>query len=234
MKSLSFAVLLAAVSVTAAAAPLVQGFDADTAGAESRAFSAAVGNWVVVEEGGNKRLSVNGSKWASGQASAGLADKARALYGERYAEFLDNVKAYAYYPIAVVNDVPDFREGTITVRFKGVAGRIDQAAGILFNVQPNGDYLTLRANPLEDNLVLWQYVKGRRSSVKWIRNTPTPSGQWHEMKLTVKGNQVEGWMNGKLLLTHELPKPVSGRVGLWSKADSVVYFDDYRVEPASR
>ena len=133
-----------------------------------------------------------------------------------------------------MNEVADFREGTITVRFKGVDGRIDQAAGILFNVQPNGDYLTLRANPLEDNLVLWQYVKGRRSSVKWIRNTPTPSGQWHEMKLTVKGNQVEGWLNGKLALTHELPKPVSGRVGLWSKADSVVYFDDYRVEPASR
>ena len=132
MKSIVLAGLFAAVSVTAAAAPLVQGFDADTVGAESRAFSAAVGNWVVVEEGGNKRLSVNGSKWASGQSSAGLADKARALYGERYAEFLDNVKAYAYYPIAVMNDVPDFREGTITVRFKGVAGRIDQAAGILF------------------------------------------------------------------------------------------------------
>ena len=77
-------------------------------------------------------------------------------------------------------------------------------------------------------------MKGKRSSVKWIRNTPTPSGQWHELKLTVKGKQVEGWMNGKLLLTHELPKPVSGRVGLWSKADSVVYFDDYRVEPTSR
>ena len=235
MKSRFLASLLfAALAVPALAAPTVQGFDNETVGAEPKSFAAAVGNWVIVEDAGNKGLSVNGTKWARGQTSAGLADKARALYGERYAEFLDNVQSYAYFPIAVMNEVADFREGTITVRFKGVDGRIDQAAGILFNVQPNGDYLTLRANPLEDNLVLWQYVKGKRSSVKWIRNTPTPSGQWHEMKLTVKGNRVEGWLNGKLLLTHDLPKPVSGRVGLWSKADSVVYFDDYRVEPAGR
>ena len=235
MKSRFLASLLfAALAVPALAAPTVQGFDNETVGAEPKSFAAAVGNWVIVEDAGNKGLSVNGTKWARGQTSAGLADKARALYGERYAEFLDNVQSYAYFPIAVMNEVADFREGTITVRFKGVDGRIDQAAGILFNVQPNGDYLTLRANPLEDNLVLWQYVKGKRSSVKWIRNTPTPSGQWHEMKLTVKGNRVEGWLNGKLLLTHDLPKPVSGRVGLWSKSDSVVYFDDYRVEPAGR
>jgi len=120
------------------------------------------------------------------------------------------------------------------VRFKGVAGRIDQAAGILFDVKPNGDYLALRANALEDNLVLWKYEKGRRSSVKWVRNTPTPSGQWHELKLVVTGSKVEGWLNGKSVLNHDLGRPVGGRVGLWSKADSVVYFDDFRVEPAQR
>lgn len=230
MKPRILSILIAAVlAVPALAAPMVQGFDAETVGAEPKSFAAVVGNWIVVDDGGNKRLSVNGSQWARGQTSAGLADKARALYGERYAEFLDNVQAYAYFPIAVMNEVKDFREGTITVRFKGVAGRIDQAAGILFNVQPNGDYLTLRANPLEDNLVLWKYEKSRRSSVKWIRNTPTPSGQWHELKLMVAGSKVEGWLNGKLALEHDLGRPVSGRVGLWSKADSVVYFDDIRI-----
>ena len=207
-------------------------FDNDTVGAEPKSFSAAVGNWVVVEDGGRNRLSVNGSRWASGQTSAGLADKARALYGERYAEFLDNVRSYAYFPITIMNDHKEFREGTITVKFKGVAGRIDQAAGILFNVQPNGDYLILRANCLEDNLVLFKYEKGRRSSVKWIRNTPTPAGQWHELKLTVTGSKIEGFLDGKPTLSHDLGRPVSGRIGLWSKADSVVYFDDLRVDPA--
>jgi hypothetical protein len=211
------------------AAEVIESFDAETVGAEPKSFLAVVGNWIVVDDAGNKRLSVNGSKWSSGQTSAGLADKARTLYGERYAEFLDNVQAYAYFPIAVLNPVSDFRDGTISVRFKGVAGRIDQGAGILFNLQPNGDYLTLRANPLENNLVLWQHVKGRRTSLKWIRNTPTPSGQWHELKLVVAGNKIEGYLNGKRYLEHALRRPVSGRVGLWSKADSVVYFDDFRV-----
>ena len=231
MLSILFAAIFAAPALAASS---VQSFDTETVGAEPKSFTAAVGNWVIVDNGGNKALSVNGSQWARGQTSAGLADKARALYGERYAEFLDNVQSYAYFPIAVMNEVADFRNGAITLRFKGVAGRIDQAAGILFNVQPNGDYLTLRANPLEDNLVLWQYVKGKRSSVKWVRNTPSPSGQWHELKLTVVGNKVQGWLNGVLTLSHDLEKPVSGRIGLWSKADSVVYFDDFRVEQIAR
>jgi hypothetical protein len=216
------------------AAEVVASFDAETVGAEPKSFLAVVGNWIVVDDGGNKRLSVNGTRWSRGQPSAGVADKARALYGERYAEFLDNVQAYAYFPIAVMSEVKDFREGTIAVRFKGVAGRIDQGAGILFNVKPNGDYLVLRANALENNLVLWQYVKGRRSSVKWVRNTPTPSGRWHELKLVVAGPRVEGYLNGKHYLEHTLSHPVSGRVGLWSKADSVIYFDDFRVDSPVR
>ena len=231
MKQRFLAILLAALAGPALAAPMVQGFDSETVGAEPKAFAAAVGNWVVVDDGGNKRLSVNGAKWAQGQPSAGLADKARALYGERYAEFLDNVQSYAYFPIAVMNDAADFKEGTITVRFKGVAGRIDQAAGILFNVQPNGDYLTLRANCLEDNLVLFKYEKGSRSSVEWVRNTPTPTGPWHSLKVAVEARGVKGYLDGKQYLTHALAAPVTGRVGIWSKADSVVYIDDLSVRP---
>ena len=124
------------------------------------------------------------------------------------------MQAYAYYPYVVVKDVPDFRNGEISVRFEGLSGRIDQGAGILFNLQPNGDYLTIRANCLEDNLVLWKFEKGRRSSVKWIRNTPTASGQWHDLKVRIAGTKVEGYLDGKLYLEHQLSQPVSGRVGL--------------------
>lgn len=222
--------LTIALSTPSFVSAAVQNFANDTVGAEPKSFAAVVGNWIVIDDSGKRRLSVNGSKWSSGQASAGLADKARSLYGERYAEFLDSVKAYAYYPVAIFSGVADFKEGTITVRFKGISGRIDQAAGIAFNVKPNGDYLSLRANCLEDNLVLWQVQKGRRSSVKWVRNTPTPSGQWHELKLHVAGNKVTGWLDGRQYLEHSLSEPISGRIGLWSKADSVVYFDDFSVE----
>jgi hypothetical protein len=48
----------------------------------------------------------------------------------------------------------------------------------------------------------------------------------------ISGVKVEGYLNGKLYLEHTLPAPVSGRIGVWSKADSVVYFDDYRVTRA--
>ncbi|MBA9833456.1 hypothetical protein D7S92_31400 [Burkholderia contaminans] len=179
-------------------------------------------------------LTVDGSKWQRGQPSAGLADKARALYGERYAEFLDNVTAYAYFPIAVVKRIDDFRDGEISLRFKGIAGRIDQGAGIVFNLKPNGDYLVLRANCLENNLVLFKYVHGVRSPVKWIRNTPTDTGRWHDLKLEVNGVSVKGYLDGKLYLEDTLAAPISGRIGVWSKADSVMYFDDFRMITATR
>src|SRR6266576_4854118 len=157
----------------------------ETAGAEPKALLPVVGSWRIEQEGQKKVLSVDGRQWKEGQSSAGIADKARALYGDRYAEFLDRVQAYAYFPYAVAKDVQDFRNGELAVRFEGISGRIDQGAGILFNLKPNGDYLTVRASPLENNLVLWKFEKGKRSSVKWIRDTPTPRRQWHELKVRI-------------------------------------------------
>jgi hypothetical protein len=207
-------------------------FTDDTVGAEPKAFLSVVGIWRIEAEGDRKVLAVDGRQWKEGQAAAGIADKARALYGDRYAEFLDRVQAYAYFPYTVAKDIGDLRDGEISVRFEGISGRIDQGAGILFNLKPNGDYLTIRANSLENNLVLWKFEKGKRSSVKWIRNTPTPSRQWHDLKVRIAANKVDGYLDGKLYLQHVLPAPVSGRIGLWSKADSHVYFADYAATPA--
>ncbi|ACL57207.1 LamG domain-containing protein [Methylobacterium nodulans] len=212
-----------------AAAPGVIDFSSETVGAEPKAFVPIVGNWVIAADGDNRVLAVDGRRWRPGQASAGIADKARAIYGERYAEFLDGVQAYAYFPYAVAKGVDDFSQGEIAVRFKALEGRIDQAAGILFNLKPNGDYLTVRANALENNLVLWRVVRGKRSSVEWVRNTPTASRRWHDLRVSVKGRTVQGYLDGKLTLTHALPAPVAGKVGLWSKADSYVLFDDFTV-----
>src|SRR5436305_8041813 len=218
--------------IGAAAEPLKLDFSSDTVGADLSSFVNVVGVWRVEAEGNNKVLAVDGRQWKEGQTAAGVADKARALYGERYAEFLDRVQAYAYFPYAVFKDVTDFRDGEISVRFEGISGRIDQGAGILFNLKPNGDYLTIRANCLENNLVLWKFEKGKRSSVKWIRNTPTPTKQWHELKVRVSGTKVEGYLDGKRYLEDTLAQPVSGRIGLWSKADSHMYFSDYTVTAA--
>jgi hypothetical protein len=225
---------LAALALSAKAMePLKVDFSDETVGSEPKSFLSVVGVWRIESDGNNKVLVVDGRQWKEGQASAGLADKARALYGDRYAEFLDRVQAYAYFPYVVAKDVNDFRNGEISVRFEGISGRIDQGAGILFNLKPNGDYLTVRANPLENNLVLWKFEKGRRSSVKWIRDTPTPTRQWHDLKVRIDGAKIEATLDGKRYLEHTWSEPISGRIGLWSKADSYVYFDDYTVTPAA-
>src|SRR5215213_4856532 len=228
---LAFVALAVALMAADAAQFLKIDFSDETAGRDSAAFLSVVGVWRVEAEGPNKVLAVDGRQWKEGQAATGIADKARALYGDRYAEFLDRVQAYAYFPYAVMKDVQDFRAGEISMRFKGISGRIDQGAGILFNLKGNGDYLTVRANPLENNLVLWKFEKGKRSSVKWIRDTPTPTRQWHDLKVRIDGAKVQAYLNGKLYLEHTLPEPVSGRVGLWSKADSYVYFVVYTATP---
>jgi hypothetical protein len=228
-----FAIGFAALALPGLAAqPATIDFSSETVGAEPKAFVPVVGIWHIENDNGKKVLAVDGRQWKEGQSSAGIADKARALYGERYAEFLDRVQAYAYFPYAVVPNVENFTGGEITVRFEGLSGRIDQGAGILFNLKPNGDYLTIRANCLENNLVLWKFEKGKRSSVKWVRNTPTATKEWHELKVRVSGTKVEGYLDGKLYLEDSLAQPVSGRIGLWSKADSHMYFSDYTVTAA--
>src|SRR5712692_5811046 len=183
----------------ASASQKVFDFSGETVGAEPKSMKQSVDDWTVVQDGDNKVLMVDGSRWKQGQPAANIADKARALYGERYAEFLDNVQSFAYFPYAVATGIEDFRDGEISMRFKPLAGRIDQGAGILFNLKSNGNYLTIRANALENNLVLWQFVNGKRTSVKWIRNTPTATQQWHTLKVRIAGKKIEGYLDEKLL-----------------------------------
>ncbi len=202
-------------------------FSSETIGAEPTSFIPTVGYWMIGVDGDNAVLMVDGSKWSQGESSRNIAEQARALYGDRYAEFLDNVQAYAYYPFAVAKDVDNFTNGEITLRFKILAGNIDQNAGILFGLQPNGDYYTIRASTLEDNLVLWQVVRGNRSSLEWIRDTHTTAGEWHELKVVINDTVVEGYIDGELYLTHTFDTPPGGKIGVWSKSDSVAYFDDF-------
>jgi hypothetical protein len=210
-----------------------ESFNDDTVGADPRTFLPFVGSWSVAVDGDNKVLLEDGGKWDESSAAAGVAEQAKALYGDRYAEFLDNVQNYAYFPFVVAKGVDNFGNGTICMRFKPIDGRVDQAGGIIFDVKENGDYLILRGNAVENNFVLFRYVQGVRTVVKWIRNVDTPTAEWHQVKLVVNGTALNGYFDGKMLLDWTLDEPVSGKVGLWSKADSVVYFDDLRVVPAA-
>jgi hypothetical protein len=229
--------IAAAVWILAAAAQTNKTIHVDVAqekaGSEPAHFVPVVGYWVVANDGGKNVLMVDGRQWKSGNPSAGLADKARLIYGSRHEEFIDNVKAFAYYPYAVAQGIDDFHNGEIGMRFQLIEGALDQCAGILFNLKPNGDYLAVRFNGKEDNLVLWTFNKGVRKFVKrGAEEVPLKMKEWHTMKVAVQGARLAGYLNGKLLLEYALPEPVSGKVGVWSKTDSVSYFDDYAVTPA--
>jgi len=228
---LTITALALATSLSAASAPIVISLAKERAGRPPARFLSVVGDWTIAnDDRGKPVLQVDGRQWIKGQPSAGLAAKARTLYGAKQEEFIDSVKAYAYFPYAVAKDVPAFTNGEISMRFRLLGGQLDQCAGILFHLQPNGDYLTVRFNGKEDNLVLWTFRKGKRSFVKkGAHDVPLKLGEWHRMKIAVDGTQLRAWLDDELLLEYTLPEPVSGKVGVWSKTDSVSQFDDYTV-----
>jgi hypothetical protein len=237
LTALSFALPVGAQKAKKAGGPKSIHVDLskEKVGAESARFLSVVGNWVVVEDDGKKCLAVDGRQWMRGQPAGGLAQKARSIYGSRHEEFIDNVKAFAYFPYAVAKDIEDFRDGEISLRFKLVSGQLDQCAGILFNLKPNGDYLTVRFNGKEDNVVLWTFNKGKRSFVKkGTENVPLAMNQWNSLKVRVSGTSMQAYLNDKLLLEYALAEPAAGKVGVWSKTDSVSYFDDFTVVQAAK
>src|SRR5580693_7873016 len=97
----------------AAVKKITVGATTDKVGKEPTHFLPMVGQWVVATDEGKKVVMVDGREWKKGQAADGLADKARAIYGATHEEFIDNVKEFAYYPIAVAKDIPNFDNGDI-------------------------------------------------------------------------------------------------------------------------
>jgi hypothetical protein len=221
--------------VTAVAKTMRVNFASDVTGREPKSFAPMVGTWVVTKDAGRKVLFIDGRVWKRGQPAGGLADKARELYGARNEEFIESVKAFAYFPIAVFKGLDNFENGDVSVRFQMVGGALDRCAGVLFNVKANGDYLTVRYNGTEDNLVLWTFNNGVRKFVKRAAETvPLELGTWHTIRVSVHGTALQGYLDDKLLLEYTLAEPVSGKIGVWSKTDSMVEFDDFAVTPVSK
>jgi 3-keto-disaccharide hydrolase len=115
----------------------------------------------------------------------------------------------------------------VSMKFKPITGREDASGGIVFRFS-DGKYYVVRANALEDNFRLYSYDKGRRQLATATVKAPA-LGQWHTVRLVAVGDHMQAWLDGKLYLDHRDPRFKSGRVGLWTKADSVTAFDDLRV-----
>ena len=124
-----------------------------------------------------------------------------------------------------------YADVVVTVRFKPISGRDDQAAGIIFRIQDKDNYYILRANALEGNVNLYKYASGSRSDIKG-GSAKVVAGQWQELRVEATGDRLRGSLNGQLVVEANDATYKAGRVGLWTKADSVTCFDDLSVKPA--
>jgi hypothetical protein len=114
-----------------------------------------------------------------------------------------------------------------SMKFKPISGREDASGGIVVRFN-DGRYYVVRANALEDNFRLYSYDRGRRQLATARVKAPA-LGQWHTVRIVAVGDHVQAWLNGTLYLDHRDSRFASGRVGLWTKADSITAFDDLMI-----
>jgi Domain of Unknown Function (DUF1080) len=120
----------------------------------------------------------------------------------------------------------------VTVRFKPISGREDASGGIVFRFA-DGRYYVVRANAIEDNFRLYYYDRGRHmlatAAVK-----PPALGQWITLQISAKRDRLQAWLNDRQLIDHRDARFTVGRIGLWTKADSVTAFDSLNLLPIER
>ena len=115
----------------------------------------------------------------------------------------------------------------VSVRFKPMSGREDASGGIVVRFS-DGRYYVIRANALEDNFNFYYYDRGRRQIAGVSVKAPA-LGQWHKLRVTAVGDRIQGWLNDQALIDRRDSRFASGRIGLWTKADSITAFDDLTV-----
>ncbi|MBI5383466.1 MAG: hypothetical protein HZA90_02125 [Verrucomicrobia bacterium] len=132
----------------------------------------------------------------------------------------------ADYPVAFKNDT-NLKDGFVEVKFKPVSGKEDQAGGVVWRVKDADNYYVARANALEDNVRIYHFVKGIRTQFKGA-NVPVAADQWQTLRVNFSGSRFTVVFNGKELFTAEdETHKEAGKVGVWTKADSVTLFDDF-------
>ena len=127
----------------------------------------------------------------------------------------------------------------LSVRFRPLSGEVDQAAGLVWRYQDADTYYVVRANALEDNVVLYKVEHGKRSDLQptdtflfaYGKDAPVPTGSWSVLRVVARGQKFSVWLNSEHLFDVEddtFQGP--GRVGLWTKADSVTVFDSFSIQ----
>src|SRR5580698_9234794 len=220
MKRYQYALCAIAVAAASAVAADVKiSLAGETVGKPPVAFEPIVGTWLVAQDGGEKVIALDGRPWVASKDNPTklLVETARKLYGTSNEELMDNAKQFAYYPVAILRTVENFSNGTISVKFKTIGGDADRCSGILFNVKPNGDWLALRYNDTEHNVILWEFHNGIRRPLIRPRDgellkAEGDRAKWHELRLDVDGANITGTLDGVKVLSYALGSaPPAGR-----------------------
>jgi hypothetical protein len=139
----------------------------------------------------------------------------------------------ATFPL-LLRDDSNIKDGFVEVKFKAIEGSEDRAAGLVWRARDANNYYVVRANALEDNVVLYKTVGGTRIPLEIVGRTggygvdvPVPPAQWHSLRVDFKGSRFKVLYNGKQLFeVEDSTFSDAGKVGLWTKADSVTSFDE--------
>jgi glycosyl hydrolase family 59 (putative galactocerebrosidase) len=134
------------------------------------------------------------------------------------------------FPLAIYGPL-SAKNVDVVVRFKPVAGKVDQAGGIAVRLTGPDNYYVVRANALEDNVNFYHVIRGRRTELKGA-NTKVSGNEWHTLGLKAEGEQFTVTFDGKQLFT-AIDRTIAGpgRVALWTKADSITRFDRIDMTP---
>ena len=133
------------------------------------------------------------------------------------------------FPLCVRDDA-SLKDVAVSVKFKPLTGKVDQSGGVVLRYKDAKNYYIARANALEDNVRLYKVVDGSRKQFAGA-DTKVTGGQWHSLKLEVKGKRFKVTFNDKLLFeADDETFADAGKIGLWTKADSVTLFDDLKAE----
>jgi hypothetical protein len=175
----------------------------------------------------------------TGQGKAGVwvVMKDDASPGQKNILAQTNADPTSYrFPLAVFDGLAA-KDLDASVKFKPVSGSKDQGAGIVWRYKDANNYYIVRANALEDNVVLYKVENGKRTDLPlkgegrtYGKKAKVPKAQWSTLRVTATGNLFTTYLNGeKLYDVEDDTFKEAGKVGLWTKADSVIYFDDLQI-----
>ena len=126
-----------------------------------------------------------------------------------------------------VQDSGSFADRAVQVKFKALAGREDQAGGVVWRWKNGDNYYVARANALDNNVALYYTERGNRRTIKYV-DAEVATNTWHTLRVEFSGSQIRVILDGKTVIElSDTHINGAGLTGVWTKADSVTVFDDF-------